>query len=68
MGLSNGLDRRPVAVMLTVDGRRVHVPLENDEVPPLSLIRSILAGIEGLIGLLITGTRRDTGGDRAHRD
>lgn len=68
LGFSNGLDRRPVAVVVTTDGRRVFLPLGSNEVPPLSLIRSILAGLEGLVGLLITGTRRDTGGDRAHRD
>ena len=52
-----------MAVAVTTDGRRVQVPL-GDEVTPLSLIRSILDGIEGLVELLITGSRRDTGGTR----
>jgi hypothetical protein len=49
---------------MTSDGRRVQVPIENAEVPVLSLIRSILLGIEGLVGLLITGSRRENGGTR----
>jgi Mg-chelatase subunit ChlD len=57
----NEPDRRPVAVVVTTDGRRVNVPVEN-EVPLLSLIRSILVGIESLV-LLITGGR-DHGGKR----
>ena len=63
MGISNQPDRRSVAVAVTTDGRRVHVPIENAEVPLLSLIRSILLGIEGLV-LLITGSRRENGGTR----
>jgi hypothetical protein len=61
MRISNEPDRRPVAVVVTTDGRRVNVPVET-EVPLLSLIRSILVGIESLV-LLITG-RRDHGGTR----
>jgi hypothetical protein len=61
---SNQPDRRPIAVAVTADGRRVQVPLENAEVPVLSLIRSILLGIESLVGLLITGSRRENGGTR----
>ncbi len=64
MGTSNRPDRRTVAVAVTTDGRRVHLPMENAEVPLLSLIRSILLGIEGLLGLLITGSRRENGGMR----
>lgn len=64
MGISNQPDRRYVAVVVTTDGRRVHVPIENAEVPLLSLIRSILLGIESLVGLLITGSRRENGGTR----
>jgi hypothetical protein len=63
VGISNGLDRRAVAVVVTVDGRRVHVPVETPEVPVLSLIRSILVGLESLIGL-IAGNRREHGGTR----
>jgi hypothetical protein len=51
-------DRRPVAVVVTSDGRRVHVPVEAAEVPVLSLLRSILLGLEELV-LLITGRRGD---------
>ncbi len=64
MGIFDQPDRRPVAVVVTTDGRRVHVPVETAEVPLLSLIRSILLGIEGLLGLLITGSRRENGGTR----
>jgi hypothetical protein len=51
-------DRRSVAVVVTSDGRRVHVPVEAAEVPVLSLLRSLLLGIEELV-LLITGRRGD---------
>jgi hypothetical protein len=55
---SNLPNRRPVAVVVTSDGRRVHVPVEAAEVPVLSLLRSILLGIEELV-LLITSRRGD---------
>jgi len=64
VGIFDQPDRRPVAVLVTTDGRRVHVPVETAEVPLLSLIRSILLGIESLLGLLITGSRRENGGTR----
>jgi len=62
---SNGLDRRPVAVVVTSDGRRVQMPIEDGalEVSLLSLIRSLLVGIESLLAL-ITGSRRENGGTR----
>jgi hypothetical protein len=63
MTKSTDLDRRPVAVLVTTDGRRVQVPLGVDEVPPLSLIRAILVGIESLVAL-ITGDRRENRGTR----
>jgi len=63
VGISNGLDRRSVAVVVTTDGRRVQLPVETNEVPVLSLIRSILIGIEAFIDL-IAGARRDHGGTR----
>ena len=65
MGLFDQPDRRPVrvAVVVTTDGRRAHLPIETAEVPVLSLIRSILVGIESLV-LLITGARREHGGTR----
>jgi len=68
VGISNLPDRRTVAVVVTTDGRRAHLPIENAEVPVLSLIRSILVGIESLLGL-IAGDRRENGrtrrGDRS---
>jgi hypothetical protein len=63
VGISNLPDRRKVAVVVTTDGRRAHLPIETAEVPVLSLIRSILFGIESLVGL-IAGDRRDHGGTR----
>jgi hypothetical protein len=66
VGISNGLDRRTVAVVVTADGRRVHLPVENAEVPVLSLLRSLLLGLEDLLGL-ITGARRDGGTRRSDR-
>jgi hypothetical protein len=62
---SNGLDRRPLAVVVTSDGRRVQVPIDDGslEVSLLSLIRSLLVGVESLLGL-ITGSRRENGGTR----
>jgi hypothetical protein len=64
VGIFDQPDRRTVAVVVTTDGRRVHLPIGNAEVPALSLIRSILLGIESLVGLLITGSRRENGGTR----
>jgi hypothetical protein len=63
VGISNLPDRRNVAVVVTADGRRAHLPIETAEVPVLSLIRSILVAIESLVGL-IAGDRRDHGGTR----
>ena len=63
MSFSNQPDRRRVAVAVTSDGRRVQIPVENAEVPVLSLIRLILVGIEEFV-LLITGARREHGGRR----
>jgi hypothetical protein len=62
MAFSNEPDRRTVAVVVTADGRRVHLPVERAEVPVLSLIRSILVGLEDLIGLI--AGRRDDGRTR----
>jgi len=47
-----------LAVAVTSDGRRVQVPVGSPEASPLSLLRSLVGVIEGLIGLLITDTRR----------
>jgi hypothetical protein len=61
----NDLDRRPLAVVVTSDGRRVQMPIDDGslEVALLSLIRSLLVGIERLLGL-ITGSRREDRGTR----
>ena len=66
MSFSNQPDRRPVVVAVTSDGRRVQLPVEQPEVPVLSLIRSILVGIEEFI-LLITNRREDGGTRRNDR-
>jgi hypothetical protein len=65
LGLFNGQDRRRVAVVVTTDGRRVHLPMDSgsDLVSPLALLRSLLLGLDGLLGL-ITGSRQENGGSR----
>ena len=67
MGYANGQDRRPVAVVVTSDGRRVNVPLDELEpdAPTVSL-RFILLSLLGLLGL-IDGSRRESGGRRTER-
>jgi hypothetical protein len=58
-------DSRSVAVVITTDGRRVHMPVGPNrlaDVSLLSLLRSLL-GLDGLLGL-ITGSRRENGGTR----
>ena len=65
LGRFDQQDRRVVAVVITTDGRRVHVPIEPDrffDVSILALLRS-LPGLDGLLGL-ITGSRRENGGTR----
>ncbi len=60
-------NRSKVAVVVTADGRRVTVPLRDlqpQDVSLLGLLRSLLAGLEDLLGLLITGSRRENGGTR----
>jgi hypothetical protein len=64
MGYANGQHRRPVAVVVTSDGRRVTVPL--DELAPGAApvaFRSILLSLLGLIG----GSRQEPGGRRTER-
>lgn len=66
MGQTKGRDRRPVAVVVTADGRRVNLPTRTGglvDVSLLGIIRSLLLGLDGLIGL-ITGSRRENGGTR----
>jgi len=63
----HGRNRNAVAVVVTSDGRRVNVPLRDlasSDVSLLDLLRSLLAGLESLLGLLITGSRRENGGTR----
>jgi hypothetical protein len=60
-------DRQRVAIVVTTDGRRVSVPVGNlptGHVSLLDSLRSLLAGLDGLLGLLITGSRRENGGTR----
>jgi hypothetical protein len=67
LGLFHGRNRRHVAIAMTTDGRRVQIPLNGsglDDVSLLGLLRSLLAGLESLLGLLITGSRRENGGTR----
>jgi hypothetical protein len=56
-----------IAVVVTADGRRIAVPVRDlapQGVSLLDLLRSLLAGLGGLLGLLITGSRRENGGSR----
>ena len=65
LGQFDRQDRRMVAVVMTTDGRRVHVPVEANplsDVSILAILRSLL-GLDGLLGL-ITGSRRENGGTR----
>jgi hypothetical protein len=64
LGLFNGQDRQRVAVVVTADGRRAHLPLNETssvEVSALALLRSLLIGLDGLIGWI---SRRENGGNR----
>ena len=67
MDFFQGHSRSRVAVVVTADGRRVNVPvrdLAHQDVSPLDLLRSLLVGLESLLVLLITGSRRENGGTR----
>lgn len=67
LGLFDGRNRRHVAVVVTSDGRHIQMPVNDsglDDVSLLGLLRSLLAGLDGLLGLLITGSRRENGGNR----
>jgi hypothetical protein len=61
VAISNAPDRRTVVVAVTTDGRRVQLPVEAAEVPVLSLLRSILIGLEDLLGLIVGNRREDRG-------
>jgi hypothetical protein len=64
LGLFDGKDRRRVAVVVTSDGRRIQMPLDESGLDGSlpEILRSLLAGL-GLLGL-ITGSRRENGGPR----
>jgi hypothetical protein len=67
LGLNDRRKPRPVAIAVTRAGRRDQLPLNDsglDDVSLLGLLRSLLAGLDGLLGLLITGSRRENGGTR----
>ncbi len=66
MRFTNGQDRRPVAVVVTSDGRRVNVPLEELEPDTPVSLRSILLSLLGLLGL-IDGSRQEPGERRTER-
>jgi hypothetical protein len=65
LGRFDRQDQRTVAVVITTDGRRVHMPLESRPLADVSLLARIrsLLGLDGLLGL-ITGSRRENGGMR----
>jgi hypothetical protein len=66
LGLFQGRDRRHVAIVITSDGRRLPMPLNGSGLTDASLfgiLRSLLLGLDGLVGL-ITGSRRENGGTR----
>ncbi len=62
MGLFSGRDTRRVAVVITTDGRRVHVPVEDRRSFDVSIlgIRSLALFLIGLI----RSPRRESGGPR----
>ena len=66
LGWFDRRDRRKVAVVVTSDGRRVHVPIDppRRRIPPRP--SSLASGLGGLLGL-ITGSRRDRGTRRDER-
>jgi hypothetical protein len=67
MGYANGQDRRPVAVVVTSDGRRVNVPVDELDPDGASVsLRSILLSLLGLLGL-IGGSRQEPGDRRTER-
>jgi hypothetical protein len=68
LGQLESRDRRRVAVAVTSDGRRVQLPLTDSLVDAtlFEILRSLLLGLDGLLGL-ITGSRRENGGTRRDR-
>jgi hypothetical protein len=67
MGLFDRHGRRPIAVLVTSDGRRVNVPLDDLETDSGRVsLRSLLLSLLGLLGL-ISGSRQEPGGRRTER-
>ena len=68
LGWFDSGDRRKVAVVITSDGRRVHVPIDPVSLTDVSVL-DVLRSIPGLGELLelITGSRRDRGTRRNER-
>jgi hypothetical protein len=67
LGLFDGRNRRHVAIAIRADGRRVQMPLNDTGLSDgtlLGLLHSLVVGLESLLGLLITGSRRENGGNR----
>ena len=60
--------RRKVAIVMTSDGRRVHVPIDPADETYVALLDILLSipGLGSLLGL-ITGSRRDRGTRRNER-
>lgn len=63
MGLFLDRDARLVAVVVTTDGRRVHVPMRDRDLVDVSLLGLIRSLALSLLGIL-TGGRRGAGGPR----
>ena len=59
-------DVPPGQPVITSDGRRVQMPVDSGlvDVSILGLLRSLRLGLDGLLGLVITGSRRENGGTR----
>jgi hypothetical protein len=68
LGQFESRDRRRVAIAVTTDGRRVQLPQTDSLVVAtlFEILRSLLLGLDGLLGL-ITGSRRENGGTRRDR-
>jgi hypothetical protein len=67
LGFIDRQDRRPIVVLVTSDGRRVNVPLDELEAASGRVsLRSLLLSLLGLLGL-ITGSRQEPGGRRTER-
>jgi hypothetical protein len=63
VGLFFDRDATPVAVVVTTDGRRVHVPMRDRDLVDVSLLGLIRSLALSLLGIL-TGGRRGAGGPR----